>query len=164
MWSYTRPEEGWTVPVSPTHKGITVAWERSSLDSPPPHSHHHRLSAKLGGVLLVMKDYDDDVVEYDLYDSGRQIDEYSSGEYGDPDCEPEPTGGDAEALCRAFGCADAVDAVERLLREPSDTYTFQGERNAAIVKALGLPWWCVGTGTDFVEALGGEEEAEVVVT
>ena len=87
---------------------------------------------------------------YQLYQNGELADEYDSAPgYFDAQAEPsDPAGGDAEKLCAAFGASAIVD-VENILRKSAfddDGYTFEVERHADLVRALGIPSFGVGSG------------------
>ncbi|WP_425618486.1 hypothetical protein NA78x_002193 [Anatilimnocola sp. NA78] len=74
----------------------------------------------------------------------------SSPAYFDPDSEPRPPeGGNAEALCEAFGRADRADQVEELLRadlleDELPDVPGEFERHAALVAELGMPSFVAG--------------------
>jgi hypothetical protein len=137
--------------VSPSHSGCVVAFDEASDDQDQERIVElaARLSSELRCPVLAVLNHDDDILWYQLYESGKQIDEYdSSPGYFDPSAGPSaPAGGDAQRLCAAFGASD-VAAVERVLRKSSyddDGYVFAFERHADLVRALGLPEFAVGT-------------------
>jgi len=92
--------------------------------------------------------HDDDILWYQLYESGTLSDTYDScPDYFDFDGEGEPrgpTGGDAGKLCNAFAHGDR-EQVEGILRKSlEDGYVFAFQRHADLVEALGLPAFAVG--------------------
>jgi hypothetical protein len=59
-----------------------------------------------------------------------------------------PTGGDAQVLCNAFNC-EHVEYVEQILRKQRldlAGYTFEFQRHADLVEALGLPSFTANLG------------------
>jgi hypothetical protein len=137
--------------VTPAENGCVLAFDEAS-DSQDS-ALIAELAAKLSGAfhcpVLAVLNHDDDILWYQLYQSGKLTDEYdSSPGYFDPEAEPSaPAGGDAARLCSAFGAPDP-SAVERVLRKSSydeDGYAFAFERHADLVRALGLPEFGVGT-------------------
>jgi hypothetical protein len=92
--------------------------------------------------------YDDDFLVYTLFQDGAQVDEYNSDPtYFEGDQSAPPSGGDADALCAAFGAGAAVERVETILRswagpsgDPSASpYLFAQFRHRDLARALGLP-------------------------
>ena len=137
--------------VTPPHSSCVVAFDEASDDQDQERIVElaARLSSELRCPVLAVLNHDDDILWYQLYESGKRTDEYdSSPGYFDPSAEPSaPAGGDAQRLCTAFGASD-VAAVERVLRKSSyddDGYVFAFERHADLVRALGLPEFAVGT-------------------
>ena len=115
------------------------------------------LSEKLKCAALAVLVHDDDLLVYSLHDNGKFVDEYnSSPEYFDSGPGQPPEGGDATALCRAFGVA-RTPGVEEVLHMPSgagsgEGYIFESERHEALVAALGTPTIAVHTGYNYIEA------------
>jgi len=107
-----------------------------------------QLSARFNCPVLAVMNHDDDILWYQLYESGKLTDEYdSSPGYFDPDEEfSAPAGGDAARLASAFGTKDVatVEAVLRKSDHDDDGYTFAVERHEDLVRALGLPEFAVG--------------------
>lgn len=114
------------------------------------------LSAKLRCAALGVLNHDDDILMYFLHENGKLIDEYnSSPAYFDTGPGEPPDGGDASALCRAFGCATTF-GVEQVLQTPSgagdgEGYVFESERHQELVEALGVPEIAVHTGYNYIE-------------
>jgi hypothetical protein len=107
------------------------------------------LSQKLRCPVLAVLNHDDDILWYQLYTDGKLQDEYdSSPGYFDRTAGPSgPAGGDAAKLCGAFGSANPEE-VERVLRKSAfdeDGYAFAFERHEALVSALGISTFGVGT-------------------
>jgi hypothetical protein len=106
------------------------------------------LSRRHHCVTLAVLNHDDGVLRYWLHDDGNVIDEYNSwpGYFSGGDAVP--SGGDANALCAAFGVADRAADVERILRAPRSSP--EVDRHAALVGVLGLPRAAVGTGFEYI--------------
>ncbi|HZZ44832.1 MAG TPA: hypothetical protein VFE58_17980 [Tepidisphaeraceae bacterium] len=158
--------------VSPPVNGAVVVFDSRSdeQDEGVIRDLASQLSKKLGAAVLAVMNHDDDIFWYELYESGKRIDEYNSSPgYFDWDGEgemPGPAGGDAKALCRVFGCKDAA-AVETILRKSGeDGYVFAVQRHGDLVEALGLPGFAVGVSYEgFDENMAeGFAEGEVVRT
>jgi hypothetical protein len=74
-----------------------------------------------------------------LASDGTIVDTYDSFPgYFDGGSE-EPSGGDAEKLCAAFGVTDQRPAVATLLREPHRKVGFEINRHESLRELLGLP-------------------------
>jgi hypothetical protein len=166
--------------VSPTLDGLTFVyasddgWAALAED----------LSRTCRCIALFASVYDSDVLEYTLYDQGRQIDMYNSAPYyfdgerwmGDePDAEarehqPTPLGGNAHVLCTAFAVDHAIEQVEKILHPALDGPIRLAGMDAfhqhwALAEALGWPpQACVvdyeqldgiGVDQDLVDAFGG---------
>jgi hypothetical protein len=115
----------------------------------------NRLSEKLRCAALAVLNHDDDVLVCSLHESGRLVDEYNSSPsyFTDGDMSM-PEGGDAERWCRAFGAQGKAKDVERILRTSglsSVGYTFEMDRHADLVAALGLPPASVSLGFNYLE-------------
>jgi hypothetical protein len=109
------------------------------------------LSRDLACTVWAICNHDDDILRYLLYQDGALIDEYNSCPgYFEEDGEIEPAGGDAKALCAAFGAKEEdVAVVDRILRNSTSTgerYVFAFQQHEDLCKALGLSDWSVGTG------------------
>ena len=114
-----------------------------------------RLSSRFSCPVLAVLNHDDDVLWFQLYHAGKLLDEYDSypGFSDGNDSHIQPRGGDAKALCDAFGSSN-YDDVERVLRQTSmgdDGYTFAVERHDELAQALNLPPFGVGTGFNYIE-------------
>jgi hypothetical protein len=93
--------------------------------------------------------HDDDVLYLWLFQNGKVRDSYDSRPaYFDPHSEPRPPeGGNAGALCEAFGRAGRAERVKDLLR--ADLAELPGvpgefERHAALIAELGIPPFVAG--------------------
>ena len=150
--------------LSPTVDGVTTICEAvcDSQDDDHIRAFAAKLSERLGCPALAVLNHDDDVLWYGLYTAGVLDHEYTSApdffeaEFLDPDDDLEldddgvsiPEGGDAQALCAAFGPAADPAAVETILRALDDEtgFVFAFERHEALAKALGLPAYTVCCG------------------
>jgi hypothetical protein len=121
-----------------------------------------RLTAQLASELhcpvWTVLNHDDDILWYQLYMNGSQVDEYNSApDYfsGLPlDQRSGPKGGDAALLCRVFA-SSRVAEVETILRKPSredDGYLFAVQRHADLAGALGVPEFVAGAGYGYLAA------------
>jgi hypothetical protein len=123
------------------------------------------LSKQLACPLLVVLSHDDDILWYQRYLGGSLTDQYNS----DPDRFETvatyfgPTGGDAAKVCAAFG-GDTAE-VEKVLRQ--EDYVFAFQRHAALVDALGISDYAVGTAygsfyyNELPDGLSADEVIEV---
>jgi hypothetical protein len=110
-----------------------------------------KLSSELRCPVLAILIHDDDVFWYRLYLNGQLTDEYNSSpdyfDFGSNDEPAEPSGGDAEKLCSAFGTGNQQE-IENILRKPvaaeEDGYVFETERHSDLVHALSLPTFAIG--------------------
>ena len=136
--------------VTPAHKNCVVVFDEAS-DSQNPNEIAGlaaKLSKKLKCPLLVVLNHDDDILWYQLYLKGKLTDEYDSTPgYFDPKAQPSaPAGGDAAKLCAAFGGDPAaIETVLRTSGHDSADYLFAVDRHAALVEALGISDYAVGT-------------------
>lgn len=106
-----------------------------------------------------VNNHDDDVLQYVLCRSGKILDRYNSrpGYFsGDFDQTP-PTGGAAQALCKACSVPESAQRVEDILQA---SYHFESQRHQDLITILGLPQIAVGVGYDDVDS--DEEFAEAV--
>lgn len=130
--------------VTPVHNNCVVVFDEASdsQNATIIGDLASKLSRKFACPVLAVLDHDDDILWYQLYEKGELTDEYDSTPgYFDTDAEPStPGGGDAARLCAAFG-GDAA-TVDTVLR---GGYVFAFERHAAMVQALGISDYAVGT-------------------
>jgi len=149
---------GRTAIVSPARNGNVIVYdEQSEQMSDGVEELGAHLSRGLSCPVLAVSIYDDDILQFMLFDRGEKTDEYNSKPaYFDEDADPDnpvgPSGGNAARLCRAFGVQDAVE-VERILRTGSALsggYAFEIFRHEALCKALGLPQFAVAAGYSYI--------------
>jgi hypothetical protein len=135
--------------VAPTTHDITLVYDLAC------ESQDHRILAALAANLsrafmcpaLAALVHDDDFLVYALFQDGAQIDEYNSDPTYFEGGRSAPLGGDADALCAAFGAVAAVARVEAILRagrgpngDPgASPYLFAQFRHRDLARALGLP-------------------------
>ncbi|MFP4249540.1 MAG: hypothetical protein ACLFU7_07760 [Armatimonadota bacterium] len=137
--------------VSPAKNGLTVVYDAltESQEARLLTNLARELSAQFDCPALAALNHDDDVLWLQLHIDGRLLDEYTSAPgYFTGDAAGAPEGGDAEALCEAFGAEDAEERVERILRREQDIAGYFGasERHAELAQALGMPATLVTTG------------------
>lgn len=161
--------QGRNAVVTPERNGYVVVFDEQSDDQ--DQEQIAALGAKLSLLfrcpVLAILNHDDDILWYQLYESGTLTDEYDSAPgYFDPDAEPSaPAGGDAKRLAAAFRAEDIAE-IEAVLRKSSfedDGYVFAFERHADLTRLLGLPEFAIGSSyasfqsDEFPEGLSAEE-------
>lgn len=147
--------------VSRTSGGFTVVLDEASemQDLDDLLGVTASLSARFDCPALAALNHDDSVLYLSLFEHGEQVDQYNScPEFDDEDGDGDssgPAGGDAARWVAAFG-GDA-GALEHALRDTA--FVMATERHAAVVAALGMPAFAVGTGYNYVEADDASEGA-----
>ena len=109
-------------------------------------------SRKFNCVAWSIANADDDMLWYELYINGEQVDEYNSSP--DESQSGMPEGGDAGKLAQAFGIESAEKTISTVLRKPNsqdDGYIFAVDRHGDIAKALGLPIDLMALGYTYLE-------------
>ena len=138
--------------VSPTLKTATVVYGEDL-------SAQEDLASSLSGrfhcpALLVMN-YGDTVLLYQLYVSGEQVDAYVSSPHDELDTGGEPAPeGKPDVLSTTFGMERRTASIERVLRRPTHPtkgYALAVNRHGELARALGLPQFAVGTGYRDIE-------------
>ncbi len=141
--------------LTPTRDSVTVVACRDLQTSQGFLA--HRLSKELICTVWCVLVHDSDVMHYSLYQKGSLVDDFNSDPgWGWSDEYIPARGGNAEALCAAFGANDTetIEKARKLLTVPKspttvagfDTdwearggYAFAEQRHADLVTALGLP-------------------------
>jgi hypothetical protein len=162
--------------VGPTLDGFTIVCDRE-CDSQDEHAIvalGRRLSARLGGPVLAVLNYDDDLLCYWLFDRGHLIEQYNScpGLFDDEPrawprlyredrederpADPRPERG-AE-LCRVFGVPDAQHKVQAILSQHDEQFAMFTHQK--LVRLLGLPAAAVATGYRYVAEGDAELDAD----
>ena len=96
------------------------------------------LSTRLACLVFAVLNYDDDLLWYCLHSGCALVDQYNSFPgYFAASIDTGPSGGDPEALCRAFGKPESLRKLNKLLRNPN--YVTATEHHEAIAEALDLP-------------------------
>ena len=140
---------GRTSIVTPDYNGCVMVFDEQSDKQDPKiiSGLAESLSSQFGCPVLAVLNHDDDILWFQLYESGKLSDEYDSTPGYFDGAEPStPTGGDAQRLCSLFGSGDA-SAVETILRKSlfdEGGYAFAFQRHADLVGALCLPEFGVG--------------------
>jgi hypothetical protein len=80
-----------------------------------------------------------DILWYTLRVAGEEVDCYDSRPGYFDGTDTPPAGGNADALCRAFGRPDAIEAVDAALHGEAAEVLDGDERHRRLVAALGLP-------------------------
>jgi hypothetical protein len=104
--------EGRAAYVSPTVGQATVIYDAVEGDTALAAA----LSRAFTCPVLVVRNHDSDILQYELYDAGARTDAYDSWpgyfeEDEDDDAPVVPSGGDPLRLCAAFPAAGALGAV-----------------------------------------------------
>ena len=142
--------------VTPARAGCVVVFDEPSEEQAQEAIGElaARLARQFLCPVLAVLNHDDDILWYQLYQSGALIGEYDScPDYFDPEADPAgPLGGDAQKLCDAFGvgCVAEVELVLRKADLDEDGYTFEVERHAELARLLGIPAFGVGAGYNYV--------------
>jgi hypothetical protein len=149
---------GRTALVSPAQKGKVVVYDEQTEEmSDSVEGISADLSRRFSCPVLAVSIYDDDILQYVLFERGENTDEYNSNpayfdEEADPDNPVGPSGGNAAVVYRAFGIENDAD-VERVLRTGSALsggFTFEIFRHEALCKALRLPAFAVAAGYRYI--------------
>jgi len=148
LWSANRKAY-----VAPAANNVTMFYEEESdsQDQSAIEEVACRVSESLELPVFVVLNHDDSILVYWLYDKGELVDSYDSapglldGEKNPPD------GGDAQALCKAFGVSGNLKKVRDILT--TNRYTFAMDRHLDLASALslGLPHDYVLTGYRSIE-------------
>lgn len=137
--------------VSPTAGRFTIIWDEESegQDVDILEAVTNRLSRELNCPAWAVLNHDDDLLFYMLFSGGEKLDQYSScpGYFGGPGSRSE--GGNAVLLAKIFGAESAAKSAERILRN-QDGYTSAIERHQALIEALAMPNFGVGTGYRYI--------------
>lgn len=146
--------------VSQPAKGYIVVFDRESEDQDIDVLKRlgALLSTKLRCATLAVLNHDDDVLAYWLHENGKLRDAYVSAPafFDDSSASEEPDGGDAEALCRAFGAESSAARVKDILRTrraggSDQGYVFEVERHGALAATLGLPAISIASGYNYID-------------
>ena len=108
------------------------------------------LSTRLGRTALAVANFHDDVLQYQLVETGRVADRYDSYPGFLEKGRERPEGGDARRLCVAFGAAEQEQAVAALLRQTRFEVGPEIERHEQLLKLLRLPANLALLGYDYV--------------
>jgi hypothetical protein len=147
--------------VSPGSNGwVTIYDEQCEEGDSDPAEFAAQLSGQIGTLAFLVTVHDDDILYFDVFDQGAQVDEYDScpnyfSEEDDDDGDIgflPPEGGDPELLCRAFGCTDRPALEEALYTQDQESrlWIFASERHRALAGLLGLPAFSVGFGYKYL--------------
>jgi hypothetical protein len=131
--------------LSPTVRGATVVWHE---DLSSQESIACELSAALSCPALLVMIYGQQVLLYQLYETGELTDTYVSEHVeellGSSDAPP----GDPERLCNAFSKPSAARRVMSILGKPAkedQPFAYAANRHGELCSALGLPSFAVGS-------------------
>ena len=146
--------------VSPTVNGLTVVYDaEGECQGGAIIELAEDLSKRLDCTALAVTNHHDDILFYQLFQSGRQIDQYiSAPNYFSQKPPTGPAGGDVALLCEAFGNPDAAASVREILQfdkyadDEIERYVFEFERHEELVAAAGLSPFAVATGYNSFDA------------
>jgi hypothetical protein len=131
--------------VTPTRAGITVVFDRDVDQAADPGELGDLAlvaSLELGCPVFAAAVYDDDVLLLALYDSGKQIGEYSSAN--------RSTLG-AATLCRLFGVRMRAPIVWLVLNSPRlPFFLFESFRHQLLLRILRQPLWALASGYRYI--------------
>ncbi len=137
--------------VAPTDERATVVYEKQCETQKTEilEGLASRLAAHFNCPALAVLNHDDDILLYWLYGNKGLLDQYNSapGYFEGEDTPPE--GGDAAALCKAFGVEQNAPAVDAVLHD--ENYLFAVDHHEALVDALNLTDFSVGFGYTYLE-------------
>jgi len=122
-------------------EGMVVVYDEQCDDQVPDDLAElaGELSRRHGCATLGVLLHDSDILWYTLHARGEQVDTYDSWPGYFEGADSAPQGGDAAALCEAFGRPDAVDEVEAVLHGERADCRDADERHQRLIAALGLP-------------------------
>lgn len=133
------------------HGYVTVYDEKCDDGGLYPNEFASLLSKYLGTMAIVATVHDDDILYFDVFQSGQRLDEYDSWPNyfiaGDKHDLP-PEGGNPALLAKLFGCSDLAHLKEVLYThdKSSEISIFATARHGALAKLLRLPEFSVGYG------------------
>jgi hypothetical protein len=156
--------------LSPTLDGHTVVFDEAieEQDTEAIEQLGQLVTKELSCVAMTAVLHDDDVLYLWLFGKGKLRDHYNScPAYFDDSLSPEPTGGDGQMICHAFGRPERAQEVEKLLRinlldAPESEIPGERERHAALAAQLGMPSFVAGLGYSAIA--GGYIPSEFKVT
>ena len=137
--------------VAPTRDGLTVFFDEvADMQSEEMIKDlSERISKELDTPLLAVRNHDDDVLCYWLYEAGRMTDKNNSCREYFIDDDTTPAGGDAKKLCAAFGASGKTKQVDRVLR--NEECYFALFRHQELAALLNFPWPYVSMGYRSIE-------------
>jgi hypothetical protein len=139
--------------LSPTVRGHAVVFDKAmdEQDSMAIERLGNAVTRAISCSALAAVLHDDDVLCLWLFQNGWVRDRYNSTPaYFDPHSDHRPpVGGDASALCEAFGRPQRADRVQQLLRTDLTEEQLPGvrgefERHVALAAELGMPPFVAG--------------------
>jgi hypothetical protein len=135
--------------VAPAFDGQTVVYDEASdsQDTVSMRNVARLLSRELQVPCLAVLNHDDDVLLYELYESGSLTEDFNSNPTYFGHAAPGGTGRGAR-LCAAWGAPGAAFAVASLLRR---RFPFAVHQHEALVAAVGLSPHGIGTGFTYIE-------------
>jgi hypothetical protein len=136
--------------VSPTVNGFTLVADEEfkSHARAPMYALGVYLASELACPAVVVSEFDDDVLCYQLIEAAELSDEYNSEpdyfDFAVKHAPPRgPQGGNADRLCAALKRPGAREQVDRILHR-QDFKLRAPDRHRELAAALGMPGFCVG--------------------
>ena len=136
--------------ISPTVNGFTLVADKEfeSHDERRIAAFGADLSKRLCCPVMIVSEFDDDVLQYHLIESGELVDEYNSApdyfDFAAKHIPPRgPQGGDSNRLCAALKRSDAGEQVASILHK-QDPGLSAPERHQQLAAALGMPAFAIG--------------------
>lgn len=151
--------------VSPTINDLTIVYDEESEAQKLGVLRNltSQLSTHFQCPALAVLNHDDDVLWYDLFDSGTLLDSYNSTpQFFDEEADSKPTGGDAALLCRLFQVPNSATRISEILAKPQQEYIFARDRHRDIATALNLPPLLIDTGFHYLETGKFDPELEEI--
>lgn len=137
--------------VSKTQAGTTVVLDAACEDQDGDKlaGLAAQISRQFDCAVLAVLNHDDDVLYFELYESGEKTDEYNSNPayFAENAESDEPSGGDTIRLSTVFGVADP-SKLDVILRDTE--YVVATKRHHALALAMGLPLHSAGLGYKYV--------------
>jgi nucleoid-associated protein EbfC len=116
------------------------------------------LSKQFKCAAFAVMNHDDGLLLYQLFDSGKLLDDYNScpGHFSGE--EGPSVGGNAEVLCVVYSIPEEVDALNDVLRKE---FVFEINRHDALIAKLELPICTAGGGFDYLKEGDLPEELDI---
>jgi hypothetical protein len=140
--------------LTPTTNDFTVIWDREweNQDTDLLASLALTLSTHLECPALATLNHDDDVLWYQLFNTGKLLDAYiSASDWWEDPSEPAPHG-NSEIVCKFMGAPGDSARVKKILGRSTGAlgYLFAIRRHKDLLEALGQPLFAAGLGFTYI--------------